>query len=87
MIKIIKKRANIGLIGCGYWGKNLMRNFHDLGVLKAVSDKDHFVKKKFRLNLMSLNIVVIMSGEQYSHQTKLIYIFILAQIFMLSHIL
>ena len=41
----IKKRVNIGLIGCGYWGKNLMRNFHDLGVLKAVSDKDHFVKK------------------------------------------
>ena len=44
-------------------------------------------QKKFRLNLMSLNIVVIMSGEQYSHQTKLIYIFILVQIFMLSHIL
>ena len=48
MIKTIKKRANIGLIGCGYWGKNLMRNFHDLGVLKAVSDKDHFVKKKIK---------------------------------------
>ncbi len=28
----------IALIGCGYWGKNLCRNFHDLGALSAVVD-------------------------------------------------
>ena len=29
---------NIAVIGCGYWGKNLVRNFHELGVLAAVCD-------------------------------------------------
>ena len=28
----------IALVGCGYWGKNLCRNFHALGVLFAVVD-------------------------------------------------
>lgn len=28
----------VGLVGCGYWGKNLLRNFHDLGALGAVCD-------------------------------------------------
>ncbi len=30
----------IGVIGAGYWGKNLVRNFYSLGVLTAVCDKD-----------------------------------------------
>jgi UDP-2-acetamido-3-amino-2,3-dideoxy-glucuronate N-acetyltransferase len=28
----------IALVGCGYWGKNLCRNFHALGALSAVVD-------------------------------------------------
>lgn len=28
----------IAVTGCGYWGKNLVRNFHELGVLAAVCD-------------------------------------------------
>jgi UDP-2-acetamido-3-amino-2,3-dideoxy-glucuronate N-acetyltransferase len=30
----------IGVIGCGYWGRNLVRNFHELGSLVAVCDND-----------------------------------------------
>ncbi|HEY0704018.1 MAG TPA: Gfo/Idh/MocA family oxidoreductase [Candidatus Acidoferrales bacterium] len=30
----------IGVIGCGYWGRNLVRNFHQLGALRAVCDSD-----------------------------------------------
>ncbi len=30
--------ARIGLVGAGYWGKNLARNFHQLGALGAVCD-------------------------------------------------
>lgn len=30
----------IAVIGCGYWGKNLVRNFNDLGVLDTVCDDD-----------------------------------------------
>jgi UDP-2-acetamido-3-amino-2,3-dideoxy-glucuronate N-acetyltransferase len=30
----------IGLIGLGYWGKNILRNLHDLGVLHTACDSD-----------------------------------------------
>jgi UDP-2-acetamido-3-amino-2,3-dideoxy-glucuronate N-acetyltransferase len=31
-------RANVAVVGCGYWGKNLVRNFHHLGALRWVCD-------------------------------------------------
>jgi UDP-2-acetamido-3-amino-2,3-dideoxy-glucuronate N-acetyltransferase len=30
----------VAVVGSGYWGKNLVRNFHALGVLTAVCDRD-----------------------------------------------
>jgi len=30
---------SVAVIGCGYWGKNLVRNFHSLGALKIVCDE------------------------------------------------
>lgn len=35
-----KTKPNIAVIGAGYWGRNLIRNFFELGSLKAVSDKN-----------------------------------------------
>lgn len=32
--------ANIAVIGAGYWGKNLVRNFAQLGVLHTICDSD-----------------------------------------------
>src|ERR1043166_3785460 len=29
---------NLAVLGCGYWGQNLVRNFYQLGVLKVVCD-------------------------------------------------
>src|SRR5260370_28275176 len=29
---------NIAVLGCVYWGKNLVRNFHQLGALQLVCD-------------------------------------------------
>ncbi|MCC7410763.1 MAG: Gfo/Idh/MocA family oxidoreductase [Gammaproteobacteria bacterium] len=34
------RAPRIAMVGCGYWGKNLLRNFHELGVLHAVCDAD-----------------------------------------------
>lgn len=34
----IKNKKIVGLIGAGYWGKNHLRNLHELGVLNAVFD-------------------------------------------------
>ena len=31
-------KKNIAVIGCGYWGKNLVRNFSELGVLSSICD-------------------------------------------------
>ena len=31
-------QPKVALVGCGYWGKNLCRNFHALGALAAVVD-------------------------------------------------
>jgi UDP-2-acetamido-3-amino-2,3-dideoxy-glucuronate N-acetyltransferase len=33
------KLFSIAVIGSGYWGKNLVRNFHQLGVLKTICGK------------------------------------------------
>jgi UDP-2-acetamido-3-amino-2,3-dideoxy-glucuronate N-acetyltransferase len=42
---------NIVVIGSGYWGKNLVRNFHELGALHGVCDIDamtlNFFKEKY----------------------------------------
>jgi UDP-2-acetamido-3-amino-2,3-dideoxy-glucuronate N-acetyltransferase len=36
----MKSKKNIGLVGAGYWGKNLIRVFNELGSLKTVCDID-----------------------------------------------
>jgi UDP-2-acetamido-3-amino-2,3-dideoxy-glucuronate N-acetyltransferase len=38
---------NIAVVGCGYWGKNLVRNFYELGVLAAICDPIDTIAKKF----------------------------------------
>ena len=40
----MKKKKFLALIGYGYWGKNLARDFNSLGVLKAVSDVNYKTK-------------------------------------------
>ena len=39
---------NIAVIGSGYWGKNLVRNFDSLGALGLICDKDEAVLSRFR---------------------------------------
>ena len=34
----MSKLPHIALLGCGYWGKNLARNLHELGALQLVCD-------------------------------------------------
>ena len=40
-------KRNIAVVGCGYWGKNLVRNFFELGSLVAVCDPDAEVAEKY----------------------------------------
>lgn len=39
-------KTKISVIGCGYWGKNLVRNFAELGVLHSVCDANQELAKK-----------------------------------------
>ncbi len=39
-------KKSIAVIGAGYWGKNLVRNFHQLGVLKAICDGTQSIREE-----------------------------------------
>jgi UDP-2-acetamido-3-amino-2,3-dideoxy-glucuronate N-acetyltransferase len=43
-----KKKKSIAVIGSGYWGKNLVRNFYQLGVLKLICDKNERILNQFK---------------------------------------
>ena len=43
-----KKNSSVGLIGLGYWGKNLARNLNDLGVLSAICDINKNYLEKYK---------------------------------------
>ncbi|MDA7617737.1 Gfo/Idh/MocA family oxidoreductase [Verrucomicrobia bacterium] len=44
--KIIKR--DLALIGAGYWGKNLARNFNQIGVLHTICDENKSLLKNFK---------------------------------------
>jgi len=43
-----KQQPNIAVIGSGYWGKNLVRNFNQLGALKLICDKNETLLAQFK---------------------------------------
>jgi UDP-2-acetamido-3-amino-2,3-dideoxy-glucuronate N-acetyltransferase len=43
-----KQKKSIAVIGSGYWGKNLVRNFFQLGVLKLICDKNEKILNQFK---------------------------------------
>jgi UDP-2-acetamido-3-amino-2,3-dideoxy-glucuronate N-acetyltransferase len=43
-----RKMTSVAVIGAGYWGKNLVRNFHDLGSLKLICDKNESLLADFK---------------------------------------
>lgn len=53
---------NIAVIGCGYWGKNLVRNYFELGVLFSICDPDHSIaiklSEKYNVKNCSFNEIL-----------------------------
>ena len=43
-----EKKPKIAVIGSGYWGKNLVRNYHQLGALQLICDKNEMVLENFQ---------------------------------------
>ena len=41
---VAKPKMNVAVVGVGYWGRNLVRNFHALGALAALCDGNKSVE-------------------------------------------
>ncbi len=54
----------IGVVGCGTWGKNLVRNFAELGALAAICDSD---SSKAQALASQYNVPVFSEEEIFSH--------------------
>jgi len=48
---------NIAIIGAGYWGKNLVRNFHQLGVLKTICDGAQAIRADMAKNYPDVSVI------------------------------
>src|SRR5260370_22250976 len=41
-----KTKSKVAVVGVGYWGKNLVRNFYGLGALGALCDAQRAIEQK-----------------------------------------
>jgi predicted dehydrogenase/acetyltransferase-like isoleucine patch superfamily enzyme len=58
--EISRKHPELGLavVGAGYWGKNLIRNFSDLGVLKLVCDSNEVLLSSIQNQYLRVDISI-----------------------------
>ena len=56
-------KKNVAVVGCGHWGKNLVRNFSELGALAAVCDPDDDLAKSYaeKYNVGNLSFTAIIN--------------------------
>src|SRR5438552_19119963 len=43
-----RAKVNLAVVGVGYWGKNLVRNFYELDALGVICDADKSVEERCR---------------------------------------
>lgn len=49
---------HVAVVGSGYWGKNLVRNFHQLGALKLICDKNETLLSHFQEEYADVEVCV-----------------------------
>ena len=66
-------KAKIAVIGCGYWGKNLVRNMAELGALAAVVDSNEqtaiFMAKTY--NVVARSFEEVLADKEINYGTYL----------------
>jgi UDP-2-acetamido-3-amino-2,3-dideoxy-glucuronate N-acetyltransferase len=67
-VKDIQADPRVAVVGAGYWGKNLLRNFHDLNALTAICDVDEEQAQAFQAQYPEARILtayseVLMDGR------------------------
>jgi UDP-2-acetamido-3-amino-2,3-dideoxy-glucuronate N-acetyltransferase len=60
----------VAVIGCGYWGKNLIRNFYELGSLYAVCDNDEHKLISFKKDYPDVEIFKTVEGLYKSEKVN-----------------
>ena len=53
----------IAVIGSGYWGKNLVRNYHQMGALKLICDKNETVLARFKEQYDGIEVCLAVSDS------------------------
>ena len=51
-------RKWVALIGLGYWGKNILRSFHELGVLHTACDSDISTIQQWKIQLPDVHYTI-----------------------------
>ena len=55
-------KKNITVIGCGHWGKNLVRNFYEIGALHSICDPDitlcNSLSEKFGVKVLTFDEIL-----------------------------
>ena len=51
----------IAVVGSGYWGKNLVRNFYELGSLKTVCDLDMELLNEFQTIILEFKLLLLLT--------------------------
>lgn len=57
----IQNNTTVAVIGSGYWGKNLTRNFHQLGALRLICDKNETLLDQFKEQYPDVNTCLAFS--------------------------
>ncbi|MGC8744979.1 MAG: Gfo/Idh/MocA family oxidoreductase [Verrucomicrobiia bacterium] len=55
-------KINVALIGAGYWGQNLARNFNKLGVLHTICDADSNTLQKYNSGYENVNKTTLLQN-------------------------
>jgi UDP-2-acetamido-3-amino-2,3-dideoxy-glucuronate N-acetyltransferase len=58
----MSKQPYVGVIGAGYWGKNLVRVYHELGVLNLICDSNEVLLEKFKAQYPGVETCLAFNG-------------------------
>ena len=63
-------KQNLAVVGAGYWGKNLVRNFADIGSLHTVCDNNidslNYIKNKLLEEYKAVQLILASEGKYKS---------------------
>ena len=57
----INKNPSVAVIGSGYWGKNLVRNFFELDALKLICDKNESILSTFKKQYKNIDVCLALA--------------------------